>query len=154
MPSGYGRRRRARGCRGGPRGRAAAHGRRRSGSSRPPHNSGLAGLDEKGEHRGELAGTQRIVCGNGVGISHGWAPECGKTARPSALRTSGLRPDCRIRSALLERETGIGRVAANCWRVGRVNGRGAGTLPWFCPEPVGLPMRLTPGRALRISAWS
>ena len=40
-------------------------------AGRPPDHSRLAGLDQEGEGRGELARAERVVRGNGCGLGHG-----------------------------------------------------------------------------------
>ena len=57
-----------------------------------PHHCGLAGLDEKSEGLGELAGAQRVVGGDGVGVGHGGLRANGCRGR-SASGRSDLRRD-------------------------------------------------------------
>ena len=54
-----------------------------------PGNTRLAGLDQEGEHFGELARAQRVVRGDGGGLGHGRAPNDGETARTPS---PGARP--------------------------------------------------------------
>ena len=61
-------------------------------AGRPPDQRGLAGLDQGGEHLGELARAQRVVGGDGVGKRHGHAPEWQGGGADGSLRAPGLHP--------------------------------------------------------------
>ena len=74
------------------------------GAGRSPYQRRLAGLDQEREGGGELAGAQRVVGGDGVGIGHRHAPEWldGGAGHPPGARPSTrrqpelpLRPACR-----------------------------------------------------------
>ena len=94
---------------GGRRDLLGDHRFRRSG--RAPDDRRLAGLDQEGEHRGELAPAQRVVRGDGVWISHGQSPECGERARPEPTREPlRPRPADRRASASARYRADAGRV--------------------------------------------
>ena len=61
-------------------------------AGRPPDHRRLAGFDEKGEGRGELARAERVVRGDGGELGHGRAPNGGKTERRGRLSAAGPRP--------------------------------------------------------------
>ena len=71
------------------------------GAGRSPYQRRLAGLDQKCEGGGELAGSQRVVGGDGVGIGHRHAPEWldgGAGAPPGpGLRPAGSRNSRSVR---------------------------------------------------------
>ena len=65
---------------------------------RPPDQGRLAGLDQGGEHFGELARAQRVVGGDGLGKGHWRAPDGGEAARPPSPGASRHR---KLRGSLL-----------------------------------------------------
>ena len=58
-------------------------------AGRPPYHAGLAGLDEESEGLGELAGAERVVGGDGVGIGHGGLRSNGCRRRTRTARSAG-----------------------------------------------------------------
>lgn len=86
-------------------------------------------FDQEHEHRSEFVQTPCIVRGNGAGGSLWTGLECGSAGRPDVLRTAGVRPEHRIRSARRERDFRIGRVATGWRKDGRLTDLRVGALP-------------------------
>ena len=61
-------------------------------AGRPEDDGRLAGLDQEGEHLGELARAQRVVRGNVVGNGHGATSGSGKSARRGLSRDRPAAP--------------------------------------------------------------